>query len=108
MTVLKLDVDTPRYPARTFVRTQWLARRLGWTLVAYGLSRSQRGGWHVEIAVRQRLAPVVVVAAQAILGSHWAREAHNLMRCSSPVFASALWRTRSNVLYEGHTRRVLS
>lgn len=104
MTVLKLDHDTPRCPARFVWRTAWLCRRCGWTLRAVSLARSARG-WHGEVLVRDRLTPLAIVAAQAILGSDWGREAHNLARVLMLDRAAPLWRTRWNVLYSGKTVR---
>lgn len=103
MTVLKLDGDSPRYPARWFFRAQWLARRMGWRIVYQAMSRSTNGGWHGELGIAGRVPMLQVIAAQAIIGSDWAREAYNLRRATSPAFAaSPLWRQRTNVLYERH------
>lgn len=102
---LTLDHDSPRRPASWSWRFPWLCRKLGWTPLALGYSRSTSGGWHGEAWASCRRAPhpAAIVAAQAVLGSHWAREAYNLMRVHSPAFRSPLWRARAFVLYERHT-----
>lgn len=104
MTVLKLDHDARRYPAHWWWRLRWLARRMRWRVVVFAVSRSPHG-WHGEVVLSNRVAPDTVVAAQAILGSHWAREGYNLMRVHSPAFRCALWRDRANVLYERTERK---
>ena len=106
MTILKLDHDTRRCPARWYWRAAWLARRMGWRLLAFSYARSTSGGWHGEVIIAGTVEPVTVIAAQAILGSHWALEGYNLMRVhSAPFRSSPLWRARANILYERHERR---
>lgn len=83
----------------------WLAERMGWRLVALSYTRSTGGGWHGEVVLAGRLDACTVIAAQAILGSDWAREAYNLMRVYSPAFQNRLWRARANVLYSTYDRR---
>lgn len=104
MTVLKLDHDKPTYPRQWNMRLNWLARRMGWRLIAFALSRSENGGWHGEVLIKGRLHPKDVVAAQAIMGSDWAREGYNLMRTNSPALRG-IWRNRFNVLYETHHQK---
>lgn len=74
---MKLDRDDGR--AFPLWRLWWVMRLMGWRASWVEYQRSRRG-WHVFVAVRERLRPVEVVAAQAVLGSDRNREAFNLAR----------------------------
>jgi hypothetical protein len=65
-----------------------------------------RRGYHVTVAVRQRIAPLGIVALQAAMGSDWRREAFNFSRARKWKQLDAFWRGRWNVLYETHDRGV--
>ena len=63
-----------------------------------------RHGWHVLVGVEAELSPLMIVAAQAILGSDLKREAFNLMRVQRP--RRGFFRERWNVLYKSHSHGV--
>lgn len=102
MTLLYLDVDG-RLPPNLCDRITMACRLWQWPLVAVRLDRTQRG-WHVVIGIERQLAPALVVAAQAVLGSDTNREMFNLMRVVNLPNVSRFWRNRWNVLYERHSR----
>lgn len=98
--VLKLDYDTPVFPAAAVAqRLRVVAGLLGLRLVRVQRSRTRRG-WHVVAMVDgPRLTPVTVVAMQAVCGSDWRRESFNLLRALQLPRVSPFWRERWNVLY---------
>lgn len=125
MTILKLDYDRrdngPDHPS-TYFRKRWnfLADALGWRL-SRGRKRGgiryfrTKHGWHVTVGIKGHVPILIVVAAQACLGSDLKRETFNLARAvkltrieprlTVPVF----WMKRVNVLYQrklGGRRRV--
>lgn len=104
MTIIKCDYDG-RVPADLAARVQMLARVQRLT-VEYVAFRRTRHGWHVTVAVRQRMALLRVVCAQAVLGSDWKREIFNSRRALATRRTSAFWRERANVLYVRHYRRI--
>lgn len=107
--IAKLDFDSPRIPADFIARCKFLLLLCSpeteeWTRAAPRFRlcryRSTNGGWHVEIrSDRVVLGPREQVAVQAILGSHWRREAFNLVRAVLVHEAPRAWRTRWNTLY---------
>lgn len=104
MTELRCDFDSRSLPADWFLRVQALARHQRWRVSSIMLRKS-RHGWHVVVACANRLTPVTVIAAQAILGSDWKREVFNLYRAERLGNLPATWRTskRWNALYSTHT-----
>ena len=102
MTLLYLDIDGP-LPDAIVYKIVATCRLWDWRLAGVRFDRT-RNGWHVVVAVRKRLPPVVVVAAQAILGSHDKREAYNLLRVMQLDRVPRFWRRRWNVLYSSHRK----
>lgn len=105
MTLLYLDIDGYRLPARLVDKITIACRLWNWPIEAVRIDRT-RNGWHVIVGVRRRLPPVVIVAAQAILGSHDRREMWNLLRAMNLTTVPRFWRTRWNVLYSSHRKPV--
>lgn len=99
MTYLKLDFDGAPPPADLVDRAAWLAKMLHAKIGGAPVTRRTRRGWHVVIPVTGRWAPLVIVAAQAILGSDRNREVFNLVRARRLPRVSKVWRRRWNVLY---------
>lgn len=102
MTLLYLDFDG-RLPARLVDRVTWCTKLWRWPVEAMRIDRT-RNGWHVVVGVGKRLAPPLILAAQAILGSDWKREAYNLQRVQHLDRLPAYWRARWNVLYHVHAK----
>lgn len=74
-------------------------------LNVYGVSVERSGsgkGWHVVVVCGKRLAPMRVVALQAIIGSDWKRELYNSRRAAAWRRVPGFWRKRANVLYSRH------
>ena len=109
-TIAKLDFDAPQIPREFFARLRfvWLncvPAGMEWTEAAPQFRirryRSTNKGWHVVLeSDKLRLGPRETVALQAILGSHWRREAFNLARIVLLHRAPPMWRDRWNVLYK--------
>lgn len=95
MNVLKLDFDG-LCPTDLLERIRALFRWLGGRPAVVGVWPSNSKGFHVLIETRATWArdPVVVVAAQAILGSDAKREMFNLMRAISLRHRPKFWRQR--------------
>lgn len=104
MTLLYLDFDGP-VPATLVPWITQCCKLWQWPVEAVRYDRTRRG-WHVVVGVRKRIAPPLVVAAQAIFGSDAKREAFNLMRVTQLHRQPKFWRDRFNVLYESHHRNV--
>lgn len=102
MTLLYLDFDGP-VPNKLVDRIVWTTKLWQWTLVAIRFDRTRRG-WHVVVGIKEAVEPPMIVAAQAILGSDYKREAFNLMRVQSLPHVSPYWRERWNVLYSHHAK----
>ena len=102
MTLLYLDYDGELPPDLTW-RIVRNCSLWGWPIVGVRIDRT-RNGWHVIVGVRRRIEPALIVAAQAILGSHDKREAYNLMRVQSLDRVPRFWRARWNVLYSSHRK----
>lgn len=101
-----LDFDGA-LPRDLYARVEGFCSRLwGWTVEGMRIDRTRRG-YHVVVAVREKLEPALVVAAQAILGSDPNREAFGLMRVLAASHVRPWWRKRANVLYSQHTRGVV-
>lgn len=100
---LRLDFDTRTFPKGALDRVQWVCRMLHWTVDAVSIAQTRRG-WHVEVVTRQRIAPVALVAAQAMCGSDYKREVFNLQRARRLRYVDPWWRepSRWNVLYHRH------
>lgn len=98
MTELRVDLDGP-VPRRWWRRLVFVAHLCGLRIDAVMFARSQRNGMHVTVRVRGRIAPVEVVAYQAILGSDPIREAINLVRVRYLAQAPPFWRHRWNLLF---------
>jgi len=47
--------------------------------------------WHVTLQLHRRVDGREICAIQAILGSDWARELHNVMRCHAPACTLRQW-----------------
>lgn len=93
---IPLDFDT---------RLQMVARihRLRVQTVRFDKTRN---GFHLVLECRNRISPIRVVLIQALLGSDWKRETFNSQRVMSLGKVSSFWKTRWNVLYHTHYRRV--
>lgn len=100
-----LDIDERHIPHDLIIRCRALlgcqpdsVRDAG---ILYRIRRMRSTAhWHVVIESNGlRLTPAETVALQAILGSHWRREAFNLTRACVLKSAPRVWRTRWNVLY---------
>lgn len=106
LTFLLLDFDG-EIPERFYSRAVTYCQKLwGWTVEGMRIDRT-RHGYHVVIAIAEKVSPVAVVAAQAILGSDRKREAFGLMRVLRLSQMPAFWRkNRWNVLYSVHRRGV--
>ena len=102
MTLLYLDFDG-RIPDGLIDRIVWTAKLWQWSIEAVRFDRTRRG-WHVVVGIHEEVEPAMIVAAQAILGSDYKREAFNLMRVQSLDSVSPFWRARWNVLYEMHAK----
>lgn len=102
VTLLYLDFDE-KLPKHLEDRILWLCRLCHWPVIAIRLDRT-RHGWHVVIGVRRRLAPAIIVAVQAALGSDWKREVFNIVRVQSLHAQSPYWRARWNVLFSQHAK----
>jgi len=101
-TLLYLDFDGA-LPRDIMARIAWCVRVWEWTVEAVRLDRTRRG-WHVIVGVHQQVDPARMVAAQAILGSDYKREAFNLMRVTNLAHVPPFWRERWNVLYSHHVK----
>lgn len=103
MTELRCDFDGP-LPEDLEFRIGTLCRHQRWP-VERVMIRKTRHGWHVIVMVTADLDPLIVVAAQAILGSDWKRENFNLARAQVLDDCPATWREarRWNALYTSHT-----
>ena len=99
MTELRVDLDGPT-PKNWWRRFAFLSRMWRLRVESVCFARSQRGGIHVMIRTRNRIAPERMVAMQACLGSDPIREAINLVRVAGLTRAPKFWRGRWNVLYE--------
>lgn len=77
--IVKLDLDRPALPRdiyrRIVNRLRWL--RLRPTLIVF---RRTARGWHCKVQLSRPVAPIALVAIQAILGSDPNRETFNLVR----------------------------
>ncbi len=102
MTELRCDFDGP-FPDDFDWRLRALARHQEWT-VHHTMIRRTRHGWHVIVTLDNEVAPLIVVAAQAILGSDWKRENFNLFRAQRLPDVPSVWREsrRWNALYSSH------
>lgn len=101
MTLLKVDYDRAQLPGGLEARIGHVVRCMGARVEWYALNRSSSGrGWHLRVKVTRKWAPLRVVAAQAMLGSDWRREAFNAERVRGLRHAGPLARTRWNVLYQ--------
>lgn len=104
MTLIYLDVDR-RTPPPILAFVTECCRRWGWPLEAVRYDRTRRG-WHIIVAVRKRVAPALILAAQAMWGSDPRREMFNLSRVQELRRVAPFWRDRWNVLYDSHSRGV--
>jgi hypothetical protein len=94
-----------RIPADVSQRLQMVVRveRLRVQYVRFDRTRH---GYHMVVAVSNRLSPYRLVMIQLLLGSDWKREAFNAQRVKRLRDLPAFWRARWNVLYHTHYRRV--
>lgn len=94
-----LDFDRRRVPRLVPL---WAVCRIVGLRPIWIRSDRTRRGWHVVIALRERLEPAELVALQACMGSDRRRETLNLLRVigmrRSPI-RSTFWHTRWNLLY---------
>ena len=102
MTLLYLDFDG-KVPRGLLDRIVWSCKLWQWPIVAVRFDKT-RHGWHVVVGIRKRVAPSLIVAAQAVLGSDYKREAFNIMRVQQLDARSPYWRERWNVLYFIHAK----
>lgn len=105
MTRLLLDFDSPTLPRGWFARLLTVCRTQRTRIVSVECDRT-RHGWHVIVVVSGRWSLMRIVAAQAIIGSDWRRESHNLSRAVLAPRLPKFWRDRSNVLYAQHIRGI--
>lgn len=106
MNKLLLDFDGPM-PKDIWERIGAVFRWMGGRPAVVEVTPSKHG-WHVVIHTRARWAvsPVVIVAAQAILGSDPLRELFNLMRAVSLKNRPKFWRQRHR--WNVHYRRKIT
>lgn len=104
MTILKLDFDG-RIP-RDFARRLQFVMRAHRLPVALERIDKTAHGFHVLLYVPRRVAFARVVLLQSLLGSDWKRETFNSRRANAWRYVPAFWRSRGNVLYTRHYRRV--
>jgi hypothetical protein len=108
MTDLRLDFDGD-IPTDFEYRLRFFGQRMRWYHGDVRYDRTAHG-WHVVVPVQLldgtalELPFPIVVAAQAILGSDWKREAFNLARAAQIEDVPDFWRQRANTLYAEHTR----
>lgn len=104
MTALKCDYDgsLPDDLQQRLIAVV-AAHRLTVDCVSYYRTRR---GWHVEVIVRQRVAFWRVVLVQCLLGSDWKRELFNSRRAMAWRNVPQFWRSRANVFYKRHFRRI--
>ena len=103
-TLLKLDFDGT-IPAGFTHRARFVCRAHNLPVVAIEVDRT-RHGYHVTIHVARRVSFMRVILLQALLGSDWRRETFNSRRAIAWRNVPLFWRTRANVLYHRHYRRV--
>lgn len=96
------DFDTGASPPRYEQRLNHLAHHTGLRPIWQELDRT-RHGWHLIVKWNRRLQPAEIIAIQAILGSDYKREIHNLMRAMSGGVRSILGAERWNLLYSSKT-----
>lgn len=94
----KLDYDgaLPRDFAK---RLDWIADTVPFTVRRVERLRSQNGGHHVIVHVREDLPLYACVTVQALMGSDYKRETFNLIRVMRLAVTPRFWRARLNVLY---------
>lgn len=102
MPLLYVDIDGA-LPPDMLERIRWTCAVLQWPVAGVRMDRTRRG-WHVVVNVRRRLAPLQIVAAQAVLGSDPRRETFNLQRATAYESLPRFWRARWNVLYDRHLK----
>lgn len=103
MSVIKLDLDTPRLTAEPFLALDRICQSLRLTREKCLVVRSTHG-WHVTLWVTEWLDPREIVAIQLCAGSDPKRELFNLQRIQVLARVSSYWRARWNVLYTHHIR----
>lgn len=104
LSCIKLDFDG-RFPRDFARRLAFVTRLHRLRVVLERIDRTEHG-WHVLLYVRRRLAYSRTVLLQALLGSDWKRETFNSRRANVWRYVPAFWRSRGNVLYTRHYRRV--
>lgn len=102
--ILKLDCDNPDVEPAC-IRVQQVLRLAGLAsrVTMTRLDRTRRG-WHIRVYLTGTMAPMAIVALQAIAGSDWRRETHNWRRVRQWRHLSPESRERFNVLYARHWR----
>jgi hypothetical protein len=105
MALVKCDYDGARLPPGWWQRVGMACRFHGLRVEYVRIDRT-RNGWHVVIAVKQRVALMRLVLVQALCGSDWKRELFNSRRALVFRHTSPFWRKRANVLYSRHLRGV--
>lgn len=103
MVRLKVDYDTPRMPGKLAARIGHVCAMANVRVVWWSLYRTVKG-WHLEVACVGRLSPMAIVAAQAMLGSDWKREAFNMSRVRALRHANPAARAGWNVLFRRKIR----
>lgn len=94
-----------RIPADLTERLQMIVRVERLRVEFVRIDRT-RHGYHMVVECRNRIAPMRLVLIQALLGSDWKREAFNAQRVKWLRSIPTFWRSRWNVLYHTHHRRV--
>lgn len=102
-TNLKLDFDGA-VPDDLVSRISWVVATVCSSTPTLVRVDRTRHGFHVVVTVPRRVAPLSVVALQAILGSDHKREAYNLVRARNLRNVDGFWRCRFNVLYNRHNK----
>lgn len=98
---LRLDFDRKRPPVIEDA-LYLVCRYCGWNITALSWRRTENG-WHVEVFLVRPITPLRAIAAQAILGSDWRREALNLAKWRRRHPRGSLERQEWNVLF---TRKI--
>lgn len=73
---LKCDFDG-RMPADFEGRLRFICGLMGWRVDHYWVRRT-RNGYHTGVRLGRRITPWKAIAAQAVLGSDYRREAYNM------------------------------
>lgn len=93
--VIKLDIDTKKYPADQIDHVIWYLKNYNPKL-EFQIERFQtHKGWHVRIKVNSYLSDKDILISQLLCGSDYKRELRNYVRILSGKFKNQEW----NVLF---------